>query len=171
MSRTPRRLPLLLLPLLLLLLLAAVPLRAAERPLRGEVTWVHDGDTLEVAGVGRVRLLGIDTPEKEAGERDRTFRRLGANPRSLQRISGEALRFNIAAARGKTVVLEMGREPRDRYGRLLAYVVLPDGRLLNRLLLEEGLAVVYRRFDFARKAEFLAAEAEAKRRGVGLWGK
>ncbi len=170
MSRPLRRLALLLLPLCLLLL-AAAPLRAAERPLCGTVTWVYDGDTLEVAGVGRVRLIGIDTPEKEAGDRDRSFRRLGADTRSLRRISGEALRFNIAAAKGKTVVLEPDREPRDRYGRLLAYVRLPDGRLLNRLLLEQGYAVVYRRFDFRLKEEFLAAEAEAKRRGVGVWAK
>lgn len=154
---------------LLLLLALAGGAAAAER--RGTVTWVVDGDTLEVAGVGRVRLLGIDTPEKESAERDRSFRKLGASARNLRQISREALRFNIANAKGKAVTLNLDREERDRHGRLLAYVVLPDGRMLNRLLLEQGYAAVYRRFDFRLKEEFLAAEAGAKQRGVGLWKK
>ncbi|MEJ2700672.1 MAG: thermonuclease family protein, partial [Desulfuromonadales bacterium] len=62
-------------------------------------------------------------------------------------------------------------DERDRYGRLLAYVVLPDGRMLNRLLLEKGYAAVYRRFDFRLKQDFLRAEADARRRQVGLWQK
>jgi micrococcal nuclease len=156
-------------PALLLLLALATGATAGE--LRGRVQWIYDGDTIEVAGAGKVRLLGIDTPEKESAERDRTFRRLGANVKALRQTAREAMRFNIAVAKGQTVRLTFDRELHDRYGRTLAYVTLPDGRMLNRLLLEQGDAVVYRRFDFARKEEFLAAEAEAKRRGVGMWGR
>jgi micrococcal nuclease len=50
-------------------------------------------------------------------------------------------------------------------------VYLLDGRLLNRLLVEQGLAVVYRRFAFRMKEEFLIAESEARQSGVGLWAK
>jgi len=63
----------------------------------------------------------------------------------------------------------LGDPPRDKYGRLLAYVYLPNGRLLNRLLAEQGMAVVYRRFSFNMKADFLAAEAEARKSRTGLW--
>ncbi len=152
---------------LLLLLLAAC--RADGRELRGQVLWIYDGDTLKVEGVGKVRLIGIDTPERENSDRDNFFVKLGIPKKNLRKGAGAALHFNIANVKGKTVKLSFDREEKDRHGRTLAYVTLPDGRLLNRLLIEEGLAVVYRRFDFRYKDDFLAAEAEAKRKGVGLW--
>jgi micrococcal nuclease len=122
-----------------------------------------------VAGVGKVRLLGIDTPEREASEKDRFFVKLGGNGKVLRHIAGEALKFSMAQVKGKEVRLTLDHEQRDAYGRLLAYVTLPDGRLLNRLLLERGYAVVYRRFDFRLKEEFLAVEEQARRKKVGLW--
>lgn len=153
---------------LLLLTLAA---GAVAGELRGRVEWIYDGDTIRVAGIGKVRLLGIDTPEREASERDRFFVKLGGNGKKLRRIAGEVLQFNIAHVKGQEVRLTLDHEKRDAYGRLLAYVTLPDGSLLNRLLLEKGHAVVYRRFDFALKGDFLAAEEQARRRQVGLWAK
>jgi len=157
--------------LLAALFLLALAAAAGADDLRGRVEWVYDGDTIRVAGVGKVRLIGIDTPEHEAGPRDRFFVKLGGNGSTLRRVAGEALRFNIEQTKGREVRLTTDRQRRDGYGRLLAYVALPDGRLLNRLLLEKGYAVVYRRFDFARKEDFLAAEAQAKRQGAGLWGR
>jgi micrococcal nuclease len=161
--------PLLFLALALLGFAAAPATAAATREFSGTVTWVYDGDTLEVSGVGKVRLLGIDTPEHDRSDRDKNYRRLGANPRRLRAAGREARIFNIRLAKGQMVRLVTDREVRDRYGRLLAYVFLPDGRLLNRLLLDEGLAVVYRRFDIARKSEFLAAEETAHARRKGFW--
>lgn len=158
----------LLFGLLLWLLLAG---SAAAQQLHGRVTWVYDGDTVKVAGVGKVRLLGIDAPEHEDSPRDRYLMRQGVRRATLRRIAREALRFNIAALKGRTVLLQTDRDLRDRYGRLLAYLTLPDGRLLNRLLLEKGLAVVYRRFDFRLKRDFLRAEAQARHRHAGLWAK
>jgi micrococcal nuclease len=67
------------------------------------------------------------------------------------------------------VTLTFDHERHDRYGRTLAYVTLADGRLLNRLLLEEGHAIVYRRFDFRLKNDFLAAEERARGKGAGMW--
>jgi len=148
------------------------PAVRAEAPVwSGEVTWVDDGDTLVVAGIGKVRLIGIDVPEREPSDRDRFFKQWQIEPAALRRVYGLAKEFVIRHARGKTVRLTLDQESRDRYGRLLAYVYLPDGRLLNRMLLDHGLAVVYRRFDFALKDEFLAAETAARRQGNGLWRK
>jgi micrococcal nuclease len=152
-------------------LLLTVAAKAWAADLRGKVEWIYDGDTIKVAGVGKVRLLGIDSPESEAGGRDRFFVKVGGNGERLRRMAGEALRFNIREVKGKEVRLELDHEPRDAYGRLLAYVILPDGRLLNRVLLEKGYAVVYRRFDFRMKRDFLAAEEDARRRKIGLWAK
>lgn len=157
--------------ILLVLLLLAVATGAVAGELRGRVEWIYDGDTIKVAGVGKVRLLGIDTPERKETGRDRFFVKLGGNGKMLRRIAGEVLRFNIDNVKGKEVRLALDHEKRDAYGRLLAYVTLPDGRLLNRLLLEKGYAVVYRRFDFRLKDDFLAAEEQARSRKVGLWAR
>lgn len=164
-SRFP--LAILLVSLVLLPCAAAAATKAAV--LKGEVVWVYDGDTLKVAGLGKVRLVGIDTPEKENSARDDFYRQWQIPASRLRRIAHRALQFCITNAKGKQVVLTLAAEQRDRYGRLLAYVRLPDGRLLNRLLLEQGLATVYRRFDFRLKDDFLAAEARARTQELGLW--
>jgi micrococcal nuclease len=138
---------------------------------RGRVSWIYDGDTVMVDGVGKVRLLGIDTPEKEASERDKTFRRAGIPPRQLRRGAQRATDFLIRNAKGQVVTLTFDREKKDRYGRTLAYVTLPDGRMLNRELIRTGWALVYRRFDFRLKDDFLRVEAAARGAGRGFWDK
>lgn len=156
----------------LLTLLACLPLAAtAESPVprTGTVTWVVDADTLEVTPHGTVRLLGIDAPEKGPSARDQAFIDLGIPRSRLRQIHGEGLAWSIRNLKGQQVSLTFEQPQRDRHGRLLAYLYLADGRLLNRLLLQQGLVTVYRRFDFGRKEEFLAVEAQAKQRGVGLW--
>lgn len=156
--------------LLAALLCAGAASEAAAQSASGVVAWIYDGDTLQVKGVGTVRLIGIDTPERKDSSRDRSFTRLGARQRQLRPIGQAALRFNIAQAKGKTVRLSFDGPRKDRHDRTLAYVYLPDGRLLNRLLLEQGYAVVYRRFDFQHKDDFLRAEAAAQAARLGLWG-
>lgn len=172
MTRSLRR-TLSLVTLACALALAARPAAAAPAfpALTGTVTWVHDADTFEIAPHGQVRLLGIDAPEKHASERDRTFLRLGSTAQRLRQTHGAGLAWCLRHVKGTQVTLSFDRDRRDRFGRLLAYVRLADGRLLNRLLLDEGLVIVYRRFPFALKAEFLAAEADARQRGVGLWAR
>jgi len=153
-----------------IVLCSVLPASAVE--VRGRVSWIYDGDTLKVEGVGKVRLLGIDTPEKEASSRDQAYRRAGISPRQLRSGAKAATDFLIRIAKGKIVTLTFDGDRVDRYGRTLAYVALADdGRLLNRELLKEGLACVYQRFDFRLKDDFIRAEATAKRAGRGLWGK
>ncbi len=157
------------------LLLVAITLagcaEAEEAPVRGQVQWIYDGDTIKVAGIGKVRLIGIDTPEREDSDRDRFYRRWDIPPKRLRRIASEVLQFNISRVKGKTVTLSFDQEKTDRFGRTLAYVALPDGRLLNRLLLEKGYATVYRRFDFRLKDDFLTAENIARNKQLGLWSR
>ncbi|PKN12729.1 MAG: thermonuclease [Deltaproteobacteria bacterium HGW-Deltaproteobacteria-4] len=154
--------------LIISLLLCSV-LGAAAAEVRGRVSWIYDGDTIKVDGVGKVRLLGIDTPERKASERDKSFRRAGIAPKQLRRGAKQATDFLIRTAKGQVVTLTFDRERRDHYGRTLAYVTLTDGRLLNRELLREGLACVYRRFDFRMKDDFIRVEAAARAGGHGLW--
>lgn len=156
-------------PLLLLFFFGYV--EAGQGEVAGRVSWIHDGDTLKVDGIGTVRLIGVDVPETAASQRDQYLRRQGV-PSPIQRQTAKkALHFVIGEAKGKTVRLRFDGDRQDRHGRTLAYVILPDGRNLNRLLIEEGLAAVYRRFDFQLKKEFLSAEKEARQEGRGMWGK
>ena len=57
----------------------------------------------------------------------------------------------------------------DRYGRTLAYVTLPDGRLLNLEIIRAGWAEAYRGFRYVRKRDFLAAERDARQAQRGMW--
>jgi micrococcal nuclease len=150
-----------------LFLCSGLCVAAAE--VRGRVSWVYDGDTVKVDGVGKVRLLGIDTPEEKASERDKNYRRAGIASKQLRRGAKRATDFLIRTAKGQVVTLTYDQDKKDRYGRTLAYVTLADGRMLNRELLREGLACVYQRFDFRLKDEFLRVEAAARNAGRGLW--
>ncbi|MCA1797530.1 MAG: thermonuclease family protein [Geobacteraceae bacterium] len=146
----------------------AAPACAAD--LHGRVSWIYDGDSIKVDGVGDVRLVGIDAPEKKGGYRDRDFLRLGADsPAQLRRSGRDTLHYLIRTLKGEQVRLEPEDPPRDKYGRLLAYVWLEDGNMLNRKLLRQGRVRVYRYFDFARKEEFLRIERKAIRAGRGMW--
>lgn len=157
-------------------LIGVPPAGAAAPPaaLAGTVTWIYDADTYEVAPHGKVRLLGIDAPEKTASDRDEKFVKLGIPRKNLRAAHGAGLSWCIHHVKGEKVTLTFDtaqKERRDRHGRLLAYIHLADGRLVNRTLLEQGLVIVYRRFPLDLKQDFLAAEAGAKQAAVGLWAR
>ncbi len=137
--------------------------------LTGGVAHVYDGDTIRVDPVGKVRLLGIDCPEREASDRDRFYLRQGVEESALRRAAVRARAFVTQLTSGQTVTLKLDEEQRDRHGRLLAYVYLPDGRMLNRLLLEQGLASAYRRFSFEYKSDFIEREKIARDHSLGFW--
>ena len=122
-----------------------------------------DGDTVVVDIDGReepVRLIGIDTPESVA--EDRPVECYG--PEAKQRTAE-------LVPPGTVVRLERDVEARDRYDRLLAYVIRDaDDVLVNLLLVEEGYAesMSYPP-NTARQAELDAAEAAARGARRGLW--
>lgn len=138
-------------------------------PVSGRVSWVYDGDTLEIHGMGKVRLLGIDTPELLASERDTPYVKSGVSSKLLRKVACEATAYVIRTAKNQIVTLEFDRERTDAYGRILAYVTLPDGRMLNRELIRKGLAAAYRRFDHRLKDDFFRIEAQAREAECGLW--
>lgn len=156
-----------------LMLLFIVPATALAKELhtrQGRVTWVNDGDTIQVQGVGTVRLIGVDCPEKEISDRDWKYLRHGCSKQDHLRLSAAStLKRVIALCKGEQVQVQVGGDKRDRYGRTLAYVWLADGRMLNQILIEEGRAMVYRRFDFEHKEKFIRLETTAKQRRVGIW--
>lgn len=158
----------------LLLIAAAILLRpwdggtapevGAER-LSGRVLRAVDGDTLEVRlDDGRtetVRLIGVDTPETVKPDTP------------VQCFGPRASHFEHREVAGRRVRLLTGVEPRDFYGRLLAYVWVAgprEDRFLEVELLRRGLA---RTLPFHPNDRFAARFARLERKaaeaGKGLW--
>jgi micrococcal nuclease len=59
---------------------------------------------------------------------------------------------------------------RDRYGRLLRYVYLPDGTLVEEQIIKQGYGFAYLSFPFTLKARFAAGQLAAQNAKLGLWG-
>ncbi|MBI3595545.1 MAG: thermonuclease family protein [Nitrospirae bacterium] len=133
---------------------------AASGSIAGDIFFVTravDGDTIVLADKERVRLIGVDTPELH-------------HPRKpVQYYAEEAYRFTQRIVEGKKVRLEYDWQRRDRYGRLLAYVYLPDGTFLNAELIRQGYGHAYTKYPFKYLDEFRRLEREARETGKGLW--
>ena len=141
--------------------LALTPAFAAPPPYderKTRVITVIDGDTISVLISGfyerRVRYIGIDAPEMR---RDC--------------FASEATAANRQLVLGKDVTLERDVRDVDRFGRLLRYVYLPTGEMVNELLVRWGYAVA-RSYppDTKYRTRFEAAERQAQQANAGLWG-
>lgn len=121
-----------------------------------------DGDTIAVSMNGTtetVRMIGVDTPEThrpntpvqcygpQAADYTRTL--IGSNSVRLQ---ADPLDTN-----------------RDRYGRLLRYVYLPDGSLVEDKLISNGYGFAYTLFPFEKKEQFVSQMNIAQNAHKGLW--
>jgi micrococcal nuclease len=117
-----------------------------------------DGDTFYLSGIGKVRLIGIDTPEV-FGERE-------CFGRQASRFVEETVPL------GARVSYRLGVEERDRYGRALAYVWLDDGRFLNRLMVARGYALALTVPPNVEYEDlFVRVGQRARETGRGLWGR
>ncbi len=130
------------------------------------VTNVVDGDTIDIDapdgkfGHTRIRLWGVDTPETK---------KPGA---PVMYFGPEATEFATKLAIGKQVTLYLdSKRTRGKYGRLLAYVQLPDGRFLNEVLLAEGFAYADLRFRHNFYYKYQQLETIARGQKKGLWQK
>ncbi len=135
--------------LLLICLLLSYSLACATT-FTGKVVKITDGDTIQVMLNGKaekIRLAGIDTPEKK------------------QPFGQAATRYNHSLSAQKIVTVRV--EITDRYGRLVGEVFLPDGRSLNRELVRAGYAWWFRKYSDDQTIGELENEARQARRG--LW--
>ena len=132
---------------------------------------VVDGDTLELQGGERVRLIGIDTPEVHESEKlHRDARRSRQDIRAIKAMGERSWEFTKGLAEGKAVRLEFDVEKRDRYGRFLAYVYLADGTFLNAKIVEGGYASLMTFPPNVKYANlFLRLYREARQNRRGLW--
>jgi endonuclease YncB( thermonuclease family) len=123
-----------------------------------------DGDTIAVNMNGKVetiRFIGIDTPEthKPSTPVQCFGPTAAAKTQSLIKDAGSKVR--------------LGSDPdstnRDRYDRLLRYVYLPDGTLVNEYLVQNGYAFYYPYFPYTKSALFNKDEQAAIAAKKGLW--
>ena len=127
------------------------------------VSRVVDGDTIIVAVDGEVhvvRYLGIDAPETVRPDWP------------VEPFGSEASAFNRQLVGGKTVRLERDISETDQFGRLLRYVWLEDGRLVNAILVEAGYArAVTLPPDLKHADEIVRLQREARADERGLWSR
>ena len=111
------------------------------------VTKVVDGDTLKIKHNGQdesVRLIGIDTPESKANKKaKKDAERSKADVETITSMGKESAKFTATLVKpGDTVKIEFDIRPRDQYGRLLGYVYLSNGKMLNEEIIKAGYANV-----------------------------
>jgi len=127
---------------------------------------VVDGDTIDInipdanKSTTRIRLWGVDTPETKHPQRGVMYFGPEASEETRELTLGKQV----------TVYLEE-RDTRGYYGRLLAYVQLPDRSYLNETLLSEGFAYADVRFRHSFYNKYKQLEATAKAAKKGLWEK
>jgi micrococcal nuclease len=128
---------------------------------RARVAWVVDGDTIFVSIGGKnikLRYIGINTPETV--KKDWPVEWMGP----------EANQANKRLVDGKTVWLEKDVSEVDQYDRILRYVYLEDGRMVNELLVCEGFAQVSTFPPDVRYVNrFLVCQRKAQAENLGLW--
>lgn len=133
-----------------------------------ELVDVVDGDTVDIEN-DTIRLIGVDTPEVSSDNVPGEYglENTTENVECLNRYGEKASKYVENSTSDQVLVVDDIRsDNRGTYGRRLSYIHSEGD--LNRKLLVEGLAKVYRS-DFSRKNEFYFWEYVAKKNGRGLW--
>lgn len=130
------------------------------------VVKVVDGDTIDIDipdvnhNHTRIRLWGVDSPETKSQYTD------------VKYFGPEAADFTAKLVLNKQICVYLdATRTRGNYGRLLAYVQLPDDGFLNEVLLTEGFAYADLRFRHSLYQKYKQQESSARRLKKGLWGK
>ena len=122
------------------------------------VKYINDGDTITLANGKRVRYIGINSPE------------IDHDQHKAQPFGYAARTFNKQMVLNRKIRLDFDLERHDRYGRLLAYVFLPDGSFLNERLLQQGYAFfLYKKPNLKFSQRLLNAQQGAMKACKGLW--
>lgn len=127
------------------------------------VSKFDDGDTISVDMNGKdekVRFIGVDTPETH-------------DPRKAVQCFGEAaadFTKNLIGNNPVRLEADPTNTNRDRYNRLLRYVYLPDGTLVNGEIIKQGYGFAYLSFPVQKLEEFKQYQKEAREANRGLWG-
>ena len=140
------------------------------------VTRIVDGDTLKVFYLGNeesIRLIGIDTPESRVNKKTKKdAERNNQDIKIIIEMGKKATRYVKGLVKpGDLITIELDVQERDRYGRILGYVYLSNGKMLNEEIVKAGYAMTMTIPPNVKyKDRFLIAYQEAKEDKRGLWG-
>jgi micrococcal nuclease len=140
------------------------------------VTRIVDGDTLKVfflEGEESIRLIGIDTPESRVNKKTKKdAKRSGQDIETIIAMGKRATEYVESLVKpGGLITIEFDVQERDRYKRLLGYVYLSNGNMLNEEIVKAGYASVMTIPPNVKyKDRFLIAYQEARKDKRGLWG-
>jgi len=147
----------------------------SSRSLPAEVLSITDGDTIVILLHGhkeKVRLIGIDAPESHPNPKaQKDSLRTGDDLATITEMGQRATRYIKSTIQpGEQVELELDLQQRDKYSRLLAYVWLQDGRMLNEVIVQAGYASLMTYPPNVKYRDRLEkAYREAREAGRGLW--
>lgn len=126
------------------------------------VTRFSDGDTITVDMNGTketIRMIGVDTPETHDPD----------VPVQCYGPAASAYTKNLIGKNKVRLEADPTNQNRDRYDRLLRYVYLPDGRLVQAEIIKNGYGFAYTLFPFTKSKEFVSLQEQAKGQNKGLW--
>jgi micrococcal nuclease len=145
----------------------------AQEP--AKVIKVVDGDTLKIELNGKkesIRLIGIDTPESKAN--NKAYKDAYKSKQTIKTITGLGKRatayVKTLVKQGDTISIEFDIEKLDRYKRLLGYVYLSSGEMLNEEIIKAGYANIMTYPPNIKYVDrFQRAYKEAREAKLGLW--
>ena len=143
--------------------------------LQAKILKIVDGDTIKIEYDGtkeNVRLIGIDTPESRANSKaKKDAERSGKNLETIIAMGKAATNYVKSIIEpGINIEIELDIQSRDKYGRLLGYVYLTNGEMLNEKIVNAGYASVMTiPPNIKYQDSFLKAYKEARENSRGLW--
>lgn len=120
--------------------------------------FIPDGDTIFLKSGEKIRYIGVDTPE------------MNHKKGKPQLFAREAREFNKSITKGKRLRILLGNKKKDRFNRYLGYVYLPDGRMVNELILKKGMGWFYYHRDNSKfNSKLMKSQKKAMRSKIGIW--
>ena len=160
------------LSLVFVLVLISSPIYAQQKTL---VTRIIEGDAIQVLYGGvekRIRLIGIDAPESRIDRKAMKDANMSEQDiKTIIEMGKKAKNYvDDLVKRGDLITIEFDIKEKDRYGRLLCYVYLSNGKMLNEEIVKAGYANIKAiPPNVKHKDRFLNAFKFAKETKRGLW--
>lgn len=142
-----------------------------------EVVKILDGDGLIVKNIftndeEEIRLLGIDAPEvKLCRKLKQDEREVNISGTFLIELGYKSMKYLLKKAKPQTRVTIIQEESNltDAFGRTLAYIILPNGKTLNEILVKRGYAKPYNKVFCSELPKYQKLNLKAKTKKKGLY--
>lgn len=132
------------------LLLIVLPILCSAQRFPVKVVGISDGDTFTAVNDDnlqlKIRIYGIDAPEKK------------------QAFGNKSKGYLSSLIFEKRIIIDV--QSKDRYGRYIAYVYSPEGNDISLLMLHEGMAWHFKKYDNNKVYEDAENVAQKAKRGI-----